>query len=327
MSESPPKRRPFRFAVQMTQVTSASEWRDFARTAEDLGYSTLFLADHYLGPGPSGTGTLMEPQQLAPIAAMAAAAAWTSTLRIGCRVFCMDYHVPAALAKEAATLDLLSDGRLEFGLGAGTNQREYEAMGLELAEPRDRVAKLEEVVRLVKAHFSGELIECEGRFVKGGGYSGLPVTVQRPRPPIMIGGSRKRVLSLAAREADIVSMSHVSWDAVNDAGLTPMEEAARRLSFIRDAAGTRFAALDIESSPYWSDVTDDSEEVLARRAVELRNADPGVLRDHPNVLIGPASLIVELLEQRRETTGVNYVTVPGERLGDFAPVVAALTGR
>jgi probable F420-dependent oxidoreductase len=311
----------------MTQVTSAAEWREFARTAEGLGYSTLFLADHYLGPGPGGTGTLMEPQQLAPIAAMAAAAAWTTTLRIGCRVFCMDYHVPAALAKEAATLDLLSDGRLEFGIGAGTNQREYEAMGLDFAEPRDRVSKLEEVVRLVKAHWSGDQIACDGPFVKGGGYSGLPLVVQRPAPPIMIGGSRKRVLSLAAREADIVSMSHVSWAPVNDAGLTPMEEAARRFGFIRDAAGSRLDALDIESSPYWSEVTDDVEEELARRAVELRNADPEVLRNHPNVLIGPVPLIVELLEERRATTGVNYVTVPGERLEDFAPVVAALTGQ
>lgn len=327
MSEVQPTRRPFRFAVQMTQVTSATDWRDFARRAEGLGYSTLFLADHYLGPGPDGTGTLMEPQQLAPIAAMASAAAWTSTLRIGCRVFCIDYHVPAALAKEAATLDLLSDGRLEFGIGAGANQMEYEAMGLEFAEPRDRVTKLEEVIRLVKAHFSGEMIACEGQFVRGGGFSGLPRPVQRPRPPIIIGGARKRVLSLAAREADIVSMSHVTWAPVNDAGLTPMQEAARRLSFIRDAAGARFGALDIESSPYWSDVTDDSEEVLARRAVQLRNADPDVLREHPNVLIGPVPFIVDLLEQRRETTGVNYVTVPGERIDDFAPVVSALTGR
>ena len=320
-------RRPFRFAVQMTQVTSAAEWRDFARQAEDRGYSTLFLADHYLGAGPGGTGSLMDPQQLAPIAAMAAAAAWTSTLRIGCRVFCMDYHVPAALAKEAATLDVLSDGRLEFGIGAGTNQREYEAMGLDFGEPRDRVTKLEEVVRLVKAHFSGEMIRGDGTFVKGGGYSGLPHPVQRPWPPIIIGGSRRRVLSLAAREADIVSMSHVAWTPVNDAGLTPMEEAARRYRYIADAAGARLPTLDIESSPYWSDVTDDAQGVLARRAVELRNADPDVLREHPNVLIGSVPRICELLEARREATGVNYVTVPGDRLEQFAPVVAELTGR
>ncbi len=327
MNERPRSTRPFRFAVQMTQVTSAAEWRDFARKTEDLGYSTLFVADHYLGPGPASGTTLLDPQQLAPIAAMGAAAAWTSTLRIGCRVFCIDYHVPAALAKEAATLDLLSEGRLEFGIGAGTNQAEYEAMGLQLREPRDRVSKLEEVVRLVKAHFSGDPIDCDGEFVKVTGYSGLPLPVQRPRPPILIGGARKRVLSLAAREADIVSTSHVAWTPINDIGLTPMEEAGRRLAFIRDAAGARFGDLDIESSPYWSDVTDDVEGTLARRAVQLRNADPEMLRDHPNVLIGPVPLIVERLEERRDTTGVNYVTVPGDRLEEFAPVVATLAGR
>ena len=258
---------------------------------------------------------------------MAAAAAWTTTLRIGCRVFCIDYHVPAVLAKEAATLDLLSDGRLEFGIGAGTNRGEYEAMGLVFGEPRDRVTKLEEVVRLVKAHWSGEPIECDGQFVRVTGYSGLPLPVQRPHPPIMIGGNRRRVLSLAAREADIVSMAHVSWAAVNEAGLTPMQEGARRLEFIREAAGTRFEALDIESSPYWSEVTDDVDAALVRRAAKLRDADPEVLRDHPNVLIGPVSLIVDQLQVRRETTGVNYVTIPGELLEDFAPVVARLNGQ
>ena len=163
--------------------------------------------------------------------------------------------------------------------------------------------------------------------MKGGGYSGLPLVVQRPAPPIIIGGARKRVLSFAAREADIVSMSHVPWAAVNDAGLTPMEEAARRFAYIREAAGSRLATLDIESSPYWSEVTDDAEEALARHAVQLRNADPEVLREHPNVLIGTVPFIVELLEERREATGVNYVTVPGDRLEDFAPVVAALAAR
>jgi probable F420-dependent oxidoreductase len=319
--------RPFRFGIQTTTAHSATEWRDLARRAEELGYTTLSLADHYLGPGPAGAATLLEPQQLAPIAAMAAAAAWTTTLRIGCRVFCIDYHVPAVLAKEAATLDLLSDGRLEFGIGAGTNRGEYEAMGLVFGEPRDRVTKLEEVVRLVKAHWSGEPIECDGQFVRVTGYSGLPLPVQRPHPPIMIGGNRRRVLSLAAREADIVSMAHVSWAAVNEAGLTPMQEGARRLEFIREAAGTRFDALDIESSPYWSEVTDDVDAALVRRAAKLRDADPEVLRDHPNVLIGPVSLIVDQLQVRRETTGVNYVTIPGELLEDFAPVVARLTGQ
>ncbi len=213
--------RPFRFAVQALNATSGALWRDFARKVEDLGYSTLFLADHYLGPGPARRAAHTPEQQLAPIAAMAAAAAATDTLRIGCRVFCIDYHVPAVLAKEVATLDLLSDGRLELGIGAGWSEGEYGAMGIPFARPGPRITKLEEVIALFKAYWSGEELDCKGEFVNVRGYVGEPPPVQRPHPPIMIGGGRERVLSLAGREADIVSISNVPFEAVNDAGLSP----------------------------------------------------------------------------------------------------------
>src|ERR1700761_8340784 len=123
-------RPPFRFGVQATNAAGGSGWRDTGRHVEDLGYTTLFVADHYLGPGPAQQAAHTPRQDLAPIAAMAAAAAVTETLRVGCRVFRIDYHVPAVLAKEAATLDLLSDGRLEMGIGAGWSETEYNAMGL-----------------------------------------------------------------------------------------------------------------------------------------------------------------------------------------------------
>src|SRR5262245_32177618 len=172
--------RPFRFAVQATNATSAAGWRDLARKVEDLGYSTLFLADHYLGPGPARRAAHTPPQDLAPIAAMATAAAVTRTLRIGCRVFCVDYHVPAVLAKEAATLELLSDGRLELGLGGGWSEGEYQAMGIPFDRPGRRIAKLEEVVALVKAHFAGQELACTGDFVNVRGYAGTPPPVRRP---------------------------------------------------------------------------------------------------------------------------------------------------
>ena len=120
--------------------------------------------------------------------------------------------------------------------------------------------------------------------------------MQRPHPPLLIGGSRKRVLTLAAREADIVSFAHVGWAPLNDAGLTPMQEAARRTGVVRDAAGERFAQLDLESSPYWCSVTDDADAALEHWAGLLRraapDAGPEVLRDHPNVLVGPVDQIV-----------------------------------
>jgi len=322
----PVSARPFRFAVQATNATTAAEWRDLARKVEDLGYSTLFLADHYLGPGPARRAAHTPPQDLAPIAAMATAAAVTRTLRIGCRVFCIDYHVPAVLAKEAATLELLSDGRLELGLGAGWSEGEYQAMGIPFERPSRRIAKLEEVVALVKAHWSGEELECKGEFVNVRGYTGQPPPLRRPHPPIMIGGGKRRVLSLAGREADIASISNVPFVAVNEAGLSPEAEAARRVGFVRAAAGDRFADLDVESSPYFTEVTDAPTDALERVAASVR-MQAELLVDHPNVLIGSSAAIVERLQARRERLGVNYVTVQQSEVESFAPIAAQLGGR
>jgi probable F420-dependent oxidoreductase len=221
-------RPPFRFAVQATNAAGGREWHDTVRKVEDLGYSTLFLADHYLGPGPAQRAARTPRQDLAPIAAMAAAAAVSQTLRIGCRVFCVDYHAPAILAKEAATLDLLSDGRLEMGIGAGWSEVEYTAMGLDFERPGRRIAKLAEVVSFIKAHWEGEELNWSGDFVQVHGYAGRPRTVQRPHPPIMIGGGGQRVLSLAGREADIVSISSVPFVAAGSRPTADWLRARRR---------------------------------------------------------------------------------------------------
>lgn len=317
--------RPFRFAVQAVKAKSATEWTTFARRTEELGYSTLFLADHYLGKGPALDRAPQPLQHVAPIAAMAAAAVVTETLKVGCRVFCIDYHVPAVLAKEAATVDLLSDGRLEFGIGAGWNAVEYGAMGLTFGAPRDRVDKLEEVVALFKAHCGGELLEMEGRHVTATGYGGLPVTPQQPHPPVMVGGSKKRVLSFAARNADIVSLNNVDFVAVNGDGLTPHEEALRRLGFVREAAGDRIADLDIESSPFFTRITDDVE-AAAGQVASLLGVSPALLLEHPNALFGSPEAIAEQLLERREVYGVNYVSLQQGELERFAPVVERLAG-
>jgi probable F420-dependent oxidoreductase len=314
-------RSPFRFAVQATAASSAAEWRELARKTEDLGYSTLFHADHYVGPGPASEGSLLGAQQLAPLASMAAAAAWTTTLRIGCRVFCIDYHVPAVLAKEAATLDVMSDGRLELGIGAGWHADEYRAMGLDFAEPADRVDKLVEVVTLLKAFWSGEPIQLDGAHVHVAGFAGLPRPVQE-RPPLMIGGGRKRVLTLAAREADVVSVNNVPW-----ADPDPMGEAERRVGYVRAAAGDRFDDLELEMAASLCEITDDAQSVLERAAPGLRNADPEILRSHPNVVVGSIAQVAERLELLRERLGVSYVSVNSDRVETFAPVVAVLVGR
>ena len=313
-----PGTRPFRFAVQAVNATSAGEWRDLARRAEDLGYSTLFVADHYLDRGPAA-------QDLGPIAAMATAAAVTTPLRIGCRGLCVDYHQPAALAKEVATLDLLSDGRLELGIGAGWSEQEYGMMGIPFAPAARRVDKLEEMVAFLKAYFAGEELDVHGEHVNVAGYVGLPRTVQQPHPPFMIGGSRKRVLSLAGREADIVSFANVGFESVNDAGLTPQEEAERRCGYARDAAGDRWDSLDVESSPYFSAITDDPGARITRLADRFGVTTAGML-EHPNVLMGTADEVVERLLERRERYGVNYVSFQQAQLDEFAPIVTRLAG-
>ena len=319
-------RPAFRFAVQATNAAGGREWRNTVRKVEDLGYSTLFLADHYLGPGPAQRAAHTPRQDLAPIAAMAAAAAVTDTLRIGCRVFCIDYHVPAVLAKEAATLDLLSDGRLEFGIGAGWSEVEYTALGLDFDRPGRRIAKLAEVVSLIRAHWNGEELDCSGEFVRVRGYAGRPRPVQRPHPPIMIGGGGPRVLSLAGREADIVSMSSVPFVAQDADGLDPQAVARRRAGYVQAAAGERYRGLDVESSPYFAEITDDPETVLANVAAST-GISADLLRDHPNVLIGSAERVVDELYSRRAAFGVNYVTVQQSQIEPFAPVVALLNGR
>ncbi|MGO9068780.1 TIGR03621 family F420-dependent LLM class oxidoreductase [Mycobacterium sp.] len=318
-------RPPFRFAVQATNAAGGRQWRDTVRRVEDLGYSTLFLADHYLGPGPAQKAARTPRQDLAPIAAMAAAAAVSETLRIGCRVFCIDYHVPAVLAKEAATLDLLSDGRLEMGIGAGWSETEYTAMGLTFDRPGRRIAKLAEVVSLIKAHWAGEELDCSGDFVHVHGYAGRPRPVQRPHPPIMIGGGGPRVLSLAGREADIVSMSSVPFVARDADGLDPHAVAQRRIDVVRSAAGERYGRLDVESSPYFTSITDDPEAALAD-AAKSTGISADVLREHPNVLIGSLEAIVDKLYSRRDSLGVNYVTVQQSQIESFATVVDRLHG-
>jgi probable F420-dependent oxidoreductase len=312
--------RPFRFGLQATAASSATEWRELARRAEDLGYSTLFHADHYVGPGPASEGSLLGAQVLAPIASLAAAAAWTSSLRVGCRVFCIDYHLPAVLAKEAATLDLLSDGRLELGLGAGWHADEYRAMGIRFGDAPERVDKLVEVVRLFKAFWSGEQIAIDGQHVRVAGFSGLPRPVQG-EAPLMIGGSKRRVLSLAAREATVVSIANVAW-----ADPDPMAEADRRLGYVRAAAGERYDRIEIEMAPSVVQLTDQVDAALARLAPGLRNADPEVLRHHPNLLVGSVDTVADRLRELRERLDVSYLTVNAEHVETFAPVVAALVG-
>ncbi|MCG8591310.1 MAG: TIGR03621 family F420-dependent LLM class oxidoreductase [Proteobacteria bacterium] len=321
--------RPFRFGLQTFSADSAAEWRDRARRAEDLGYSALHLADHVLGPGPALAATAHPLQTLAAVPAMAVAAEATSTLKIGCRVFCIDYRPAAVLAKEAATLDLFSEGRLELGLGAGWLKGEYEALGLRFDAAPVRIRRLAEVVSLVKAHFSGEPIDVRGEHVQVSGFTGAPQPVSRPRPPLLIGGGGKRVLSLAAREADIVSLNFNNRSGVIGVdGVTSgtAEETERKIAWIREAAGERFDALELEIGAYFTFVGENTAAIAEGMAASF-GLSPEAMRAHPHALFGSVSEVVDELVRRREEYGIHYVTVGDSVLDAFAPVVAQLAGK
>jgi probable F420-dependent oxidoreductase len=320
---------PFRFAVQSFSAPDAKTWRERARRAEALGYSALHLADHFLGPGPALAASQHPLQELAAVPAMAAAAEATRTLRIGCRVFCNDYRHPVMLAKEAATLDLLSEGRLELGLGAGWLRGEYEAAGMPFDSAGTRIERLAESVSLLKALFSGTPVSHAGRYYRVSGFAAVPLPVQKPHPPLMIGGGGRRVLALAAREADVVSLNFDNRAGVlGPAGVASGSADAtdEKIRWVREAAGARFDALELEIGAYFTFVTDSPGPLAAGMGRALGLGAEEMMR-HPHALFGPPDAICEELLRRRERYGISCVTVGDAALEAFAPVVARLSGR
>ncbi len=319
---------PFRFGLQAYQATSAQQWRSLVREAEQLGYSAFHLADHYFGPGPLEAQTRHPVQDLAAIPAMAVAAAATDTIRIGCRVLCIDYHLPAVLAKELATLDFLSDGRLEMGLGAGWIEAEYRAMGVRWDRPGIRLQRLEEVIDLIEAHFGGEQIAMDGTHVQVSGYRGVPPPVQTPRPPFMIGGGSERILRLAGKRADIVSLNfdnrsgRIGSDGI---GSSTADATDQKTCWVREGAGARFERLELEIAAYFTMVGVDPPTACAQLSAGL-GVPPEALDDHPHVLAGSVDEICDRLEARRARYGISYITVGARALQDFAPVVSRLAG-
>ncbi len=319
---------PFRFGCQAYGPTSAAEWRDSARRAEDLGYSTFSLADHYIGPGPALDAAAHPIQTVAAVPAMMAAADATETIRIGCRVLCVDYHHPVVLAKELATIDLLSDGRLEAGFGAGWITSEYEAMGITMDRAGVRLDRLEEVVGLARAHFAGEELSLEGAHVTATGFTAVPAAVQEGGVPIMIGGGSPRVLRMAGRLADIVSINFDnSAGKLGARGMASgtAEGTTDKLDWIRAGAGDRFGDLEIEIGAYFVIVTDDREATLAAMAPAF-GMEPDHFAAFPHALVGSVDEICATLEARREQYGISYVTVGDDQAEAFAPVVQRLTG-
>lgn len=327
------KPKPFRFSLQCFNTDSPASWRQLISKTEDLGYSTFFLADHFLSAGPALDSTYHPPQMLAAVPAIAMALEQTKTLRVGCRVFCNDYRHPIILAKEAATMDYLSGGRLEFGIGAGWIKNEYDAVNLPFDEFPERFARFAETVQAYKAFMSGEPLDIAGDAVRWTGFSGTPAPAQTPYPPLMIGGGSKKILHFAGQEADIVSLNFnnragmLGPDGMNS-GLAAA--TAKKIEWIKSGAGARFDNIELEIGAYNTIITDHPEPTAQAIGDALGMSAEDILT-HPHCLIGSVDFICEELQRRREAYGISYIAVLDDGTNNmveaFAPVVARLAGK
>lgn len=308
--------RPFRFGVTAPTPSAGTDWVERARRVEQLGYSILVVPDHFR-------------DHLAPVPALTAAALATTRLRVGSLVFSNDFRHPAVLAKEAATIDVLSGGRFELGLGAGWLRAEYDQTGIPFEAPGTRVERLEEAVTIIKGLLAGERVTFAGRHYTIADLDGRPTPVQRPHPPIAIGGGGRRTLTLAAREASIVGLVPRARRDGSGLDLADLSDAATRekLEWVRAAAGDRFDSLEINTLIQAVAVTVPEQRTAAADQLASRfNVARDVVLETPYVLLGTIEEMCETLRQRRERYGISYLTVFERDMEVFAPVVARLAG-
>jgi len=306
--------RPFRFGVTAPSPDAGTDWIERARRVERLGYSILVVPDHFR-------------DHLAPVPALTAAALATTRLRVGSLVFSNDFRHPAVLARDAATIDVLSGGRFELGLGAGWLRAEYDQAGIPFDAPGTRVERLEEAVTIIKGLLAGERVTFAGRHYTVADLEGRPTPVQRPYPPLAIGGGGRRTLTLAAREASIVGLVPRARRDGGGLDLTDLSDAATRekIDWVRAAAGARFDSLElhalIQAVGVGEGRTVAADQLAARFKVALE-----VVLETPYVLLGTIEQICDTLQQRRERYGISYLTVFERDMEAFAPVVTRLAG-
>ncbi len=313
-----PHDRRFRFGVICpgAGIADAKAFSDLARKCEDLGYSTLFVPDHFV------------EHPFAPSVALAHAAAVTTSLRVGPLVLGNDYKHPVVLAREMATLDLLSNGRLELGIGAGWMTADYEKAGMPYDRPGVRIARLAESVTILKGLFAPGEFSFAGEHYTITGLDGHPKPVQQP-VPFLIGGGGPKILALAAREADTVGINAnlrsgegQSPDAISSLTATATDQ---KLESLRAAAGARFDELELQTLVGFTHITDDASPIFEGMAGHF-GVSPADARIAPVTLVGTQQEIESLLHERRERWQISYAVIGAESVDAFAPIVARLRG-
>jgi probable F420-dependent oxidoreductase len=301
--------------VQLATATSGQEWSDAARKVEALGYDTLFVPDHF-------------GDQLGPVPALMAAADATTELRVGALVLDNDYRHPVVLAKELATLDVLSEGRLEIGLGAGWMTTDYEKSGIAHDRAGVRIDRLEEAISVIKGLFVDGPFDHAGEHYTITALEGLPKPVQRPSPPWIIGGGGRRMLGVAAREADIIGINPALPNGAPDAEAAADATASatdRKVDWLREAAGDRFDDIELNMLVLAAAETDDRTGFAELMAGGF-GVDPVDALDIPHAWFGSIDEICESLIARRERWGVSYYVLQGDTYEAMAPVVERLAG-
>jgi probable F420-dependent oxidoreductase len=315
-SASTSDHRPFRFGIQASKANTRDLWVELARRSEGNGYSCLTMPDHF-------------DDQLAPVPALMTAANVTTSLRVGALVWDNDYKHPAVLAKELATMDVLSDGRLELGIGAGWMISDYEQMGIPYDSAKVRIDRFVEGLKVIKGAMAEGPFSFSGNHYTITNYNGTPKPIQAPCPPILIGGGGKRVLSIAAREADIVGINAtMSAGVVGPEAFNTMtaEAVDEKVAIVREAAGARFKDIELNVRAFLVNITDDATQAASGIASML-GVEQQMVEQSPFALVGPTSKIIDDLLERRERWGFSYVIVGAEDVESFAPVVAALNGK
>lgn len=315
--------RQFRFGVIGEHAASPETLLATAQQAEQLGYHTFLLRDHFVRE-PFG-------DQLAPLVALAAVAAATRSLRVGTLVLANDYRHPVLLAKEAATLDALSGGRFELGLGAGWLREEYDQAGIPFDAAGSRVDRLAEALTILKGLLSGEEVTFQGEHYSVAALTTFPPARQQPHPPLLVGAGSRRMLQLAGREADIVGILPKALpgggisDAVDERTPATM---TRKVAWVREAAAERSREVELSmviSPELTGDPAGAAERFAAARG--WHGLPAATVLAMPSVFLGPAEAIAEQMVARREQYGFSYYVVSDADLAAFAPVVELLSGR
>ncbi|MFI6511521.1 TIGR03621 family F420-dependent LLM class oxidoreductase [Streptosporangium sp. NPDC050855] len=304
--------RPFRFAAVIREAVSARDWAEKARRLEDSGFDVLLVPDHLVGP------------RFAPVAAMTAAACATGRLRVGTLVLADDLRRPEVLAEQAATVDLLSEGRLELGLGTGWTAADYASAGLAFEPPGVRVDRLAEAVAVLKGLWAEGPFTFHGEHYRITGPERSPRPWSRPHPRLLLGGGDPRLLGLAAREADVVDIgTRVRADGTGTG--TDGADGGRAaflagIDVVRRAAGDRYDRIELGTGVH---------RVGARRREGSWSAAGSFHRDEtPRVLLGTRHDIADTLRHWRDAHDVSYFVLHHERdLDAFTPVVQELAGR